>query len=107
MMWKWLAFVLLLVLVLSNGVWLYLALDWASGEKYRQMESYERQNQVNALRDLSNHFVTGSTKTELSETLALVFPDHEPFEKDGAIHAMWLSFPTTPEGLVQAVNVSP
>ncbi len=106
-MWKWISVLLLLVLVLSNGFWLYLALDWASGEKYRQNTAYVRDHQIDALKDLAGHFVNGSSKKALDETLAIVFPDDEPFEKEGAINCLWLSFPVSPDGLVEGIEVSP
>ena len=106
-MWKWVSIVLLLVLLLTNGFWLYLALDWGSGEKYRQQTAYERENQVEALKSLAEHFISGSSKVDLADTLAEVFPDEDPFEKEGAANCLWLSFPISPEGLVEGIEVSP
>jgi len=106
-MWRWISLLLVLVLLASNGYWLYLALDWGSAEKYRQLMAYERENQVEALKRLSDHFVQGSSKADLYETLAVVFPEEELFEKEGAVNCTWLSFPFTPEGLVDGIEVVP
>jgi hypothetical protein len=96
---------LVLALVLTNGWWLYTAFDWASYEKYRQQTAYEREHQVETLAAIVDHYVRGSSADALRARMDGIFPDADPFEKAGAIHYPWVSFPVTSAGVVEGVTV--
>lgn len=95
---KWVAIAFGALLVVTNGAWLYGAVDLAVTEKYRQQISYENENRLNALNILSNHFVTGMKKNELRELLESLYPDTTPFEKEGYLHTTWLGFRLSTDG---------
>ena len=92
-MHKWITAILAALLVITNGFWLlYSTFDLAVTEKYSQQEEYEKAHQVEALTKLNNHFVKGMTKDELNRLLFNLFPDFEPYEKEGHLNTIWLSF---------------
>lgn len=91
-MTKWLAIISTLLLVVTNGIWLYTALDLAVTEKYRQQEVYEDKSTIVALRRLCSHLVSGMPKSEAVALLSAVSPDFQPFEKEGYLNSTWLLF---------------
>ncbi len=103
---KWLAMTFGILLIVTNGFWLYSAIDLAVTEKYRQQVEYENENKIIALTKLTNNFVKGMEKNELKELLGRLFPDFEPFEKEGAINTIWLSFKISPDGKIEPNEVS-
>ena len=103
-MWKWTSAILLILLIGSNGWWLYQAIDLAVTEKYRQQEQYEADRTISALKAVTTEYVRGSSKEQLLETLGRVFPDDEPWEKEGAIHVMLLSFPIADDDSISGVR---
>ena len=103
-MWKWTSAILLILLIGSNGWWLYQAIDLAVTDKYRQQQEYEADRTISALKTVTTEFVRGSSKEQLLDTLNRTFPDDEPFEKDGAIHVAFLSFPIADDGLISGVQ---
>ena len=92
-MWKWTTAILLVLLIASNGWWLYQAVDLAVTEKYRQQEEYESSRTISALKAVTTELIRGSSKQQLLETLERALPEDEPFEREGAIHVTFLSFP--------------
>ncbi len=98
---KWIAISLGVLLLLTNGFWVYSAIDLAATEKYRQQEEYENRNRIKALTKLNGHFVKGMSKEKLTAILKEQFPDSEPFEKEGALNTLWLSFKLNKEGKVK------
>jgi len=103
-MWKWTSAILLVLLIVSNGWWLYQAVDLAVTEKYRQQEEYEANRTISALKAVTSEFVRGSSKERLLETLGRALPEDEPFEKEGAIHVTFLSFPISEDDSIAGVQ---
>lgn len=85
------------LLVLTNGFWLYAAIDLMVTEKYRQQVEYERIHSIDALNKLLTDYVHGIPKDELRARLERVFPDDMIFEKDGSLIGPWISFEITNE----------
>lgn len=103
-MWKWTSAILLVLLIGSNGWWLYQAIDLAVTEKYRQQEEYEADRTILALKAITSELIRGSTKEQLLETLGRALPEDEPFEKEGAVHVSFLSFSITDDESVAGVR---
>jgi hypothetical protein len=70
-------------------------------EKYREQEEYEKENRLKALTKLNNHFVNGMRKEELAKLLKLLFPETEPFEKEGNLNTLWLSYKVKNNGKIE------
>ncbi len=103
-MWKWTSAILLVLLIGSNGWWLYQAVDLVVTEKYRQQEEYEADRTISALKAVTSELVRGMSKDELGEVLQRAMPDANPFEKEGAINVTFLSFPVTDDDLIGGVQ---
>ncbi len=103
-MWKWTTALLLILLIGSNGWWLYQAIDLAVTEKYRQQEEYEADRTISALKAVTTELVRGSSKQHLLETLGRALPDEEPFEKEGAINVTFLSFQIASDDSIAGVR---
>ena len=80
-MWKWTSAILLVLLIGSNGWWLYHAVDLAVSEKYRQQKEYEAGRTISALKAITTEVARGSSKERLLETLGRALPEDEPYEK--------------------------
>lgn len=89
---KWVITILTVLLIGTNCFWLYSFIDRMVTEKYRQQEEYERENRLKALTKMNNHFVNGMQKEDLAKILKQLFPETEPFEKEGYLHTDWLSY---------------
>ncbi len=99
-MTKWVAIVLGILLLLTNGFWLYSAIDLAVTEKYRQQEEYESKNRIKTLEKLCNKLVSGMPKPEAIKLLNDLSPDFESYEKEGHLNTLWLSFEINEQGNV-------
>jgi hypothetical protein len=94
-----------LLLVGSNAWWMYQSIDRGVTDTYREQERYETANRVVALSTLAGEAVTGKPKAEVVALLKRLFPEHEPFEKDGSLHTLWVSLPLSATGLVTGVEL--
>jgi hypothetical protein len=103
-MWKWISGLLIIVLLISNGGWIYATLEWASLEKYRQQESRQRISTIKNLTAVLSVHVVGKDKEELEAALQRSLPGITPFEKEGAVHTTFISFPINDEGIVESVR---
>lgn len=92
-----------LLLVGSNVWWLYQSIDRGVTERYREQERYETANRLVALSAIAGEAVTGKPKSEAAALLKKLFPEHEPFEKDGSLHTLWVALPLSATGLVTGV----
>lgn len=101
---KWIITLLSVLLIGTNGFWLYSSVDRMVTEKYRQQEEYERENRLIALTKLNNHFVSGMRKEELAKILKLLFPETELFEKEGYLNTLWLSYKIKDNGRIDAAH---
>jgi len=97
---KWIAIVLGVLLLITNGFWIYSAIDLAVTEKYRQQEKYEAENRIKALEKLCNKLVSGMDKSEAEKLLNELSPDFEVYEKEGRLNTIWLSFKVSEHGNV-------
>ena len=61
-MTKWIAIILGVLLISTNSYWVYMAIDLAVTEKYRQQEEYEMKNIIEAQTKLNHYFVNGMPK---------------------------------------------
>jgi len=103
-MWKWTSAILLVLLIGTNGWWLYQAIDLAVTEKYRQQEAYEDDRIIESLKAITTELVGGMSKVEFGSLLDRALPDSDPFETEGMIHVDFLSFPVTEDELVSGVR---
>ena len=99
---KWIITILTVLLIGTNGFWLYSFVDRMVTEKYRQQEEYESENRIKALTKLNNHFVNGMRKEELAKILRQLFPETEPFENNGNLNSLWLSYKVNDNGKIEA-----
>jgi hypothetical protein len=99
---KWIAMVLGVLLIATNGFWLYSAVDLAVTQKYRQQEVYEANHRIEALGLLCDKLVGGMAKAEATQLLRDLSPGFEPYEKEGHINTIWLSLRLNEQGRVSA-----
>jgi hypothetical protein len=97
---KWIAVALGLLLLITNGFWLYAAIDLAVTEKYRQQGEYEAENRIKAIEGLCNKLVSGMPKPEAVTLLNSLSPDFEVYEKEGHLNTIWLSLKIDEHGNV-------
>ncbi|BBB26163.1 hypothetical protein [Amphritea japonica] len=95
---KWIAFIFGVLLLVTNGLWIYSAVDLAVTEKYRQQGEYEARNRIEALESLCNKLVSGLPKPEAIEILNELSPDFAAYEKEGRLNTLWLSFKLNEQG---------
>ena len=98
---KWLAITFGLLLVVTNGAWVYAAIDLAVTEKYRQQIQYENENKLMAYEGLARHFLDGMSKSEVMVVLKARLPEEKPFEKEGCLVAGWVQLPMANDGRVK------
>ncbi len=103
-MWKRTSTILFVLLVASNGWWLYHAIDAAVTGKYQEQNRYEAERTIGALKAVTDELVKGMPEARFREVLAEALPDEEPFDKEGMIHVGFLSFPVSEDGLVGGVE---
>ena len=97
---KWVAIALGVLLIATNGFWLYSAIDLAVTEKYRQQEQYEAKSRLETLEKLCSKLVSGMKKADAIKLLNEVSPDSEAYEKEGHLNTIWLSFRVDEQGNV-------
>ena len=97
---KWIAIALGVLLIATNGYWVYSAIDLAVTEKYRQQEEYEGNNRLDAFEKLCSKLVGGMKKSEAIKLLNEISPDFEAYEKEGKLNTIWLSFKIDEQGNV-------
>ena len=94
-----------LLLVGSNAWWMYQCIDRGVTNTYQEQERYETANRVVALSAIAGGALAGKPKAEVAALLKRLFPEHEPFEKDGSLHTIWVSLPLSATGLVTGVEL--
>ena len=97
---KWIAIVLGILLIATNGFWLYSAIDMAVTDKYRQQEEYEAKHRIEALEKLCSKLVGGMKEADAIKLLNEISPDFEAYKKEGHLNAIWLSFRVDEDGNV-------
>ncbi len=97
---KWIAIIFGLLLLLTNGFWLYAAIDLAVTEKYAQQKDYETKNRIEALQALCSKLVGGMSRTSAVDLLNELSPDFEVYEKEGRLNTIWLSFEINEQGSI-------
>ena len=97
---KWIAIVLGILLIGTNILWVYSAIDLAVTEKYRQQDEYEAKHRIEALERLCSKLVGGMDKADAVKLLNEVSPDFEAYEKEGHLRTIWLSFKIDEQGNV-------
>ena len=99
-MFKWIAIVLGVLLLITNGFWFYSAVDLASSEKYRQQEEYEAKHKTEALKNLCSKLVSGMQKNAAIKLLNEISPEFKAYEKEGRINTIWVSLKIDEQGKV-------
>ena len=103
---EWITLVIAILLVVTNGAWVYMALDQAVTEKYRQQIEYEKTHQVESLKALASQLVIGKQKSEVEGILKSLFPE-EVYEKEGFLNTYWMLFRVGPDNSIVDLEVSP
>ena len=98
---------LALLLVASNGFWLYREFDQGITQTYRSQERYENANRLVAASLIASEVVRERPKAEVSALLKRLFPTEPVFKKDGALHTIWLVLPVNSDGRVSQVAIDP
>lgn len=93
-----------LLLVASNGWWVYRAIDQAITKAYADQQSDAANRRVAALSKLASSTLRGTPKSEAMAMLRTLSTDSEPYEKDGALHTGWLTLPIDADGRVSEVR---
>ena len=88
------------MLFVTNGLWLYRAVDLAVTEAYRQQEEYETQNRLKTLQGLCSKLIAGIPKAEAAKLLNELSPEVESYENDGRLNITWLSVNINDQGNV-------
>jgi hypothetical protein len=104
---KFLIALLVVILVASNGYWLYHEVDRGITQTYQAQERYEIASRLVATSVIASEVVRDRPKEEAEALLRRLFPGEQVFEKEGALRTIWLSLPLTPQGRVSGVAVDP
>ncbi len=88
------------LLFITNGFWIYSAIDLTVTEKYRQQEEYESNNRIKVLKKLCSQLVGGMEKEKAIKLLNEISPEFEAYEKEGHLNTIWLSFKINEQGNV-------
>lgn len=100
-------YLLVVLLVASNGYWLYHEFDGGITRTYQAQERYEVASRLVATTVIASEAVRDRPKEEVEILLKRLFPGEQIFEKEGALRTTWLSLPLTPQGRVSGVEVDP
>lgn len=95
---KSVAIALGVLLIGTNGLWLYSAIDLAVTEKFRQQEEYEAIHRMEELERLCSILVGGMNKEDAINLLNRISPDFEAYEKEGRLNSIWLSIRVDEKG---------
>ena len=101
---RWVVVVLSVLLVGSNGYWLYTALDAGVTISYAQQRIYELEEATKELMALLPEVAKGADRGQIIAA-ASKLTDQEPFEKDGCTWVGRLGFRFDDNG--RLVSVSP
>ena len=89
-----------MLLIATNGFWLYQAIDLAVIEKYRQQKEYETKKRTETLEKLCSKLVGGMKKSEAVKPLNEISRDFGVYEKEGKLNTVCLSFKVDSQGNV-------
>ncbi len=98
--------IFVILLLLTNFFWLYLYIDQLSIYKYTDIFQYEKEETVKQLVLIFPHISRGDNKQHVMKTLRTLFPDDEPFEKNGKLYSGYLEFIFDNEGSLNKVDES-
>lgn len=104
---KVLTALLVVILVTSDGYWLYHEFDRGITQTYQAQERYEVASRLVATTVIASEAVRDRPKEEAEALLKRLFPGEQIFEKEGALRTTWLSLPLTPQGRVSGIAVDP
>jgi len=91
MKWKFISLALTLLLAITNGFWLYSTFDTGVTLSYHDQVTYEFANRIKKLNKLCNHFIIGLPSDSMKIILNHQSKSDIVFEKDSALHALWIS----------------
>lgn len=97
---KRIAILLGILLITSNTIWLYYAIDHAVKDQYQRQRTYEAQQQIATLQSLCSQMVAGMSKSEALDLLNALTPDRDAYEKGGQVKTRWLSITLDMQGKV-------
>ncbi|MCG7964768.1 MAG: hypothetical protein N0E54_18850 [Candidatus Thiodiazotropha taylori] len=102
---KWLINVLVLLLIITNGYWLYGALDQGVMLSYRDQQVYELEETRKQLMAVMPKVARNLTKEEVV-TMASEHTDQEVFEKEGCTWVGWIGLKFSEKGSLLSVSPS-
>lgn len=94
--------ILVVLLLVTNGYWLYRSIDSGVTHTYAKQSDHEQAHRVEALQTLCSHQLAGMPKNELISLLQNLYPETHVFGKDNHIHTAWLSVRMNAQGNVDS-----
>src|SRR5690606_4576968 len=102
---KWTITILALLLVITNGYWLYSVMDQGVTISYRDQQDYELEETRKQLMTVMPKLARNLSKEEVV-SIASEQADQEVFEKDGCTWVGWIGLKFSEEGSLQSVSPS-
>jgi hypothetical protein len=102
---KWIITVLVLLLIVTNGFWLYGAIDQGVTLSYRDQQVYELEETRKQLMAVMPKLASNLTKEDIV-SMASEHTDQEVFEKEGCTWVGWIGLKFSEKGSLQSVSPS-
>ena len=87
MKWKISTILTLLLLLITNGYWLYKTTDEAVTLTYHDQVTFEFAQSINDLSKLCDYFIAGMSSDSIKSILEKQFNSENIFEKDSVLNA--------------------
>jgi hypothetical protein len=97
------AIILGILLLISNGWWLYHAIDQGVTQTYRDQESYELEKRQKQIINMMPALSENLSKEKVIE-IASRYSDMQKFEKDGCIWVGWVGLKFNDKGKLESVS---
>jgi hypothetical protein len=97
--------VLVLLLIVTNGFWLYGAVDQGVTLSYRDQQIYQLEETRKVLMAVIPKLASNLTKEEII-SIASEHTDQEVFEKEGCTWVGWIGLKFSKKGSLQSVSPS-
>jgi hypothetical protein len=86
---KWITAILAILLIASNGYWLYQKIDAGVTLSYRNQELHDNLETEKQILSALPELAKGKSRTEIIEILK-ANTDREPYEKNGCVWVGWV-----------------
>ncbi|MBN1500267.1 MAG: hypothetical protein JW982_08930 [Spirochaetes bacterium] len=103
---KKLSIILFILLILTNGFWLYNAVDMGVTQSYHDQVTYEFANRIVSLSSLANHYIHGISKESALGIIEDISDEDSVFIKDNAINSYWISISLDENENVKEVEIT-